>query len=218
MVNPDDIIKEMGADALRLYEMFMGAFDQTKPWSTQGARGARRFLERVWRLQGMIEGNGLRPETEAAVHSMIKKVSEDYERMKYNTAIACMMSFVNQLYQLESVTREELRLLIILLNPVAPHITEEIWERAELGKEPVYKQKWPQYDPDLIKQDTVEYAVQVSGRIRARIQAPAEADEEEIKEAAMSCAEVEPWLKGKTVKKVIVVKGQIGKYSRCIIA
>ena len=209
VVNPDDIIKEMGADALRLYEMFMGAFDQTKPWSTQGARGARRFLERVWRLQGMIEGDGLRPETEAAVHSMIKKVSEDYERMKYNTAIACMMSFVNQLYQLESVTREELRLLIILLNPVAPHITEEIWERAELGKEPVYKQKWPQYDPDLIKQDTVEYAVQVSGRIRARIQAPAEADEEEIKEAAMSCAEVEPWLKGKTVKKVIVVKGKL---------
>lgn len=209
VVNPDDIIKEMGADALRLYEMFMGAFDQTKPWSTQGARGARRFLERVWRLQNMIAGEGLRPETEAAVHSMIKKVSEDYERMKYNTAIASMMSFVNLLYQLESVTREELRLLIILLNPVAPHITEEIWEKAALGDEPVYKQRWPEYDPKLIKQDSVEYAVQVSGRIRARIQASAEANEEEIKAAALGCAEVKPWLEGKTIKKVIVVKGKL---------
>ena len=157
----------------------------------------------------MIAGEGLRPETEAAVHSMIKKVSEDYERMKYNTAIASMMSFVNLLYQLESVTREELRLLIILLNPVAPHITEEIWEKAALGDEPVYKQRWPEYDPKLIKQDSVEYAVQVSGRIRARIQASAEANEEEIKAAALGCAEVKPWLECKMIKKVIVVKGKL---------
>ncbi len=209
VVNPDEIINEMGADTLRLYEMFMGAFDQTKPWSTQGARGARRFLERVWRLQGMIAGEGLRPETEGAAHAMIKKVSEDYERMKYNTAIACMMSFVNLLYQLESVTREELRLLIILLNPVSPHITEEIWEKANLGEGPVYKQKWPEYNPSLIKQDTVEYAVQVSGRIRARIQAQADAQEEEIKEAALNCPEIAVWLEGKSIKKVIVVKGKL---------
>ena len=140
---------------------------------------------------------------------MIKKVSEDYERMKYNTAIACMMSFVNLLYQLESVTREELRLLIILLNPVSPHITEEIWEKANLGEGPVYKQKWPEYNPSLIKQDTVEYAVQVSGRIRARIQAQADAQEEEIKEAALNCPEIAVWLEGKSIKKVIVVKGKL---------
>ena len=206
VVNPDDIVEEMGADAFRLYEMFMGAFDQPIPWSTQGARGCRRFLDRIWRMQDMLNGfDGIRPEMKALVHGTIKKVSEDYEAMKYNTAIAAMMTMVNELYNSGSVSKEEFHILLTLLNPVAPHMTEELNER--LGYEqPLYCTPWPKWDESALVKNTIEYGVQVNGKIRARIELPIDMPKEEVEAAARAHKDVVPFLEGKTVRKVIVVK------------
>ena len=206
VVNPDDIVEEMGADAFRLYEMFMGAFDQPIPWSTQGARGCRRFLDRIWRMQDMVNGfDGIRPEMKALVHGTIKKVSEDYEAMKYNTAIAAMMTMVNELYNNDSVSKEEFHILLTLLNPVAPHMTEELNQR--LGYEqPLYCTPWPKWDESALVKNTIEYGVQVNGKIRARIELPIDMPKEEVEAAAKAHKDVVPFLEGKTVRKVIVVK------------
>ena len=206
VVNPDDIVEEMGADAFRLYEMFMGAFDQPIPWSTQGARGCRRFLDRIWRMQDMLNDfDGIRPEMKALVHGTIKKVSEDYEAMKYNTAIAAMMTMVNELYNSGSVSKEEFHILLTLLNPVAPHMTEELNER--LGYEqPLYCTPWPKWDESALVKNTIEYGVQVNGKIRARIELPIDMPKEEVEAAAKAHKDVVPFLEGKTVRKVIVVK------------
>lgn len=206
VVNPDDIVEEMGADAFRLYEMFMGAFDQPIPWSTQGARGCRRFLDRIWRMQDMLNGfDGIRPEMKALVHGTIKKVSEDYEAMKYNTAIAAMMTMVNELYNSGSVSKEEFHILLTLLNPVAPHMTEELNQR--LGYEqPLYCTPWPKWDESALVKNTIEYGVQVNGKIRARIELPVDMPKEEVEAAAKAHKDVVPFLEGKTVRKVIVVK------------
>ncbi len=206
VVNPDDIVEEMGADAFRLYEMFMGAFDQPIPWSTQGARGCRRFLDRIWRMQDMLNDfDGIRPEMKALVHGTIKKVSEDYEAMKYNTAIAAMMTMVNELYNNGSVSKEEFHILLTLLNPVAPHMTEELNQR--LGYEqPLYCTPWPKWDESALVKNTIEYGVQVNGKIRARIELPIDMPKEEVEAAAKAHKDVVPFLEGKTVRKVIVVK------------
>ena len=206
VVNPDDIVEEMGADAFRLYEMFMGAFDQPIPWSTQGARGCRRFLDRIWRMQDMVNGfDGIRPEMKALVHGTIKKVSEDYEAMKYNTAIAAMMTMVNELYNSGSVSKEEFHILLTLLNPVAPHMTEELNQR--LGYEqPLYCTPWPKWDESALVKNTIEYGVQVNGKIRARIELPIDMPKEEVEAAAKAHKDVVSFLEGKTVRKVIVVK------------
>ena len=206
VVNPDDIVEEMGADAFRLYEMFMGAFDQPIPWSTQGARGCRRFLDRIWRMQDMVNDfDGIRPEMKALVHGTVKKVSEDYEAMKYNTAIAAMMTMVNELYNSGSVSKEEFHILLTLLNPVAPHMTEELNQR--LGYEqPLYCTPWPKWDESALVKNTIEYGVQVNGKIRARIELPIDMPKEEVEAAAKAHKDVMPFLEGKTVRKVIVVK------------
>ena len=206
VVNPDDIVEEMGADAFRLYEMFMGAFDQPIPWSTQGARGCRRFLDRIWRMQDMLNDfDGIRPEMKALVHGTVKKVSEDYEAMKYNTAIAAMMTMVNELYNSGSVSKEEFHILLTLLNPVAPHMTEELNQR--LGYEqPLYCTPWPKWDESALVKNTIEYGVQVNGKIRARIELPIDMPKEEVEAAAKAHKDVVPFLEGKTVRKVIVVK------------
>ena len=206
VVNPDDIVEEMGADAFRLYEMFMGAFDQPIPWSTQGARGCRRFLDRIWRIQDMLNDfDGIRPEMKALVHGTVKKVSEDYEAMKYNTAIAAMMTMVNELYNSGSVSKEEFHILLTLLNPVAPHMTEELNQR--LGYEqPLYCTPWPKWDESALVKNTIEYGVQVNGKIRARIELPIDMPKEEVEAAAKAHKDVVPFLEGKTVRKVIVVK------------
>ena len=206
VVNPDDIVEEMGADAFRLYEMFMGAFDQPIPWSTQGARGCRRFLDRIWRMQDMVNDfDGIRPEMKALVHGTIKKVSGDYEAMKYNTAIAAMMTMVNELYNSGSVSKEEFHILLTLLNPVAPHMTEELNQR--LGYEqPLYCTPWPKWDESALVKNTIEYGVQVNGKIRARIELPVDMPKEEVEAAAKAHKDVVPFLEGKTVRKVIVVK------------
>jgi len=194
VINPDETIAEIGADAFRLYEMFMGAFDQAIPWSTEGARGCRRFLERVWRLQDMlIDDQGVRKEMEVAVNAMIKKVTDDYERMKFNTAIAAMMAFVNDVYTNGKITKGELKALMLCLNPVAPHITEEMWEESGLDAQPLYAQKWPTYDENKLVADEVEIAVQIKGKVRARIMVP----------ASLTQADGEKLLENETVKKLV---------------
>ena len=193
VINPDETIAEIGADAFRLYEMFMGAFDQAIPWSTEGARGCRRFLERVWRLQEMlVDDEGVRKEMEVPVNAMIKKVTDDIERMKFNTAIAAMMAFVNDVYTNGKVTRGELKALMLCLNPVAPHITEEMWENCGFG-EPIYTQSWPTYDENKLVADEVEIAVQIKGKVRARIMVP----------ASLTAADGEKLLENETVKKLV---------------
>ena len=206
VINPDDIVAEMGADSFRLYEMFMGAFDQPKPWSTTSARGCRRFLDRVWRLQDMLSADsGVRDDLKASLHGMIKKVSEDYEAMKYNTAIAAMMSFVNDVYAKDDITKEEFHALLTLLNPVAPHITEELNEL--LGYEtPLYASTWPKWDEAALVASTVELGVQVNGKVRARVTVPAGLSKEETEAQVLAAPEVQPWIEGKTVRKVIAVK------------
>jgi leucyl-tRNA synthetase len=186
--------------------MFLGAFDQPIPWSTQGARGCRRFLERVWRLQDMLSSEkGIRTEMAASVHGTIKKVGEDFERMKYNTAIAAMMSLVNEFYEKGSVTRDELHTLLLLLSPVAPHISEEI--NGILGnKTPLYRSPWPAFDESALVKSTAELGVQVNGKVRGRIEVSSSLDNKGIEEAALACPDVLPYVEGKTVRKVIVVR------------
>jgi leucyl-tRNA synthetase len=205
VVNPDDYIPVYGADAFRMYIMFMGAFDQPIPWNEQGTRGCRRFLDRVWALQDMLEGSGdTDAEQKKNVHAAIKKVGEDYERMKFNTAIASMMALVNEFYAKGKLTKDELHTLLLLLAPVAPHICEEISDR--LGYGPVHHAAWPTYDESALVEASVEYGVQVNGKVRARITLDASLDGKAVEAAALACDDVQSFIDGKTIKKVIVVR------------
>ncbi len=210
VINPDDIVDELGADAFRMYEMFMGAFDQAIPWSTDGARGCRRFLDRVWRLQEMlVDGDGIRDDMAFDVHSCIKKVSEDYERMKYNTAIAAMMTLVNAFYAKGSITKGELRALILLLNPVAPHITEEMNALNRCVPGELLHAKWPEYDERKLVKSTVEIAVQVNGKMRCRMDVPADLTREGAADYFLPMPEVQSLIDGKSVKKLVYVPGRL---------
>ncbi len=206
VVNPDDIVDEFGADTLRTYEMFIGAFELSAAWSQEGVRGCRRFLERVWKLQDMVtDETGYSPDMEAEMHRTIKKVSNDYENLKFNTAIAAMMGLLNRFYKKGSVTRDEFETLLLLLNPVAPHITEELWQI--MGHEDrVYQQSWPEYDEAKTVEDVVEVAVQVNGKMRGTISLAADATQEEAVEAAKEM--LGRRLTG-TVVKEIYVPGRI---------
>ena len=208
VVNPDDMVAEYGADAFRLYEMFMGAFDQPIPWSTQGVKGCKRFLDRVWRLQEQIKGNEISKDLESTTHKMIRKVSQDYEAMKYNTAIATMMSYVNDIYAKGTITRSELLMLISLLNPVAPHITEEIHKNIG-GEELLSLSPWPKWNESKCVDATKEIAVQVNGKVRGKITIAADADDKLVEEMALSQENVANFIQNKTVIKVIVIKGRI---------
>ena len=209
VINPDDIVRDLGADAFRLYEMFMGAFDQAIPWSTNGAKGCRRFLDRVWKLQSMVcDGEGFSKDLEAEMHQTIKKVSEDYEKMKFNTAIAAMMTLVNDFFAKGQVTRGELRTLLLLLNPVAPHITEEMWENQGFGA-PIHHQPWPKWDEEKMKTAEVEIAVQICGKVRGRIMIPADMTKEQAEQELIQREDVQALLGGKTVMKVIFVPGRL---------
>ncbi len=184
VINPDDVVNEFGADTLRTYEMFIGAFELSASWSTEGVKGCRRFLDRVWKLYDMLDDN-VKPskEMETKLHQTIKKVSDDYEAMKFNTAIAAMMSLVNDYFKLGSISKEEFSTLIILLNPVAPHITEELWEMIG-NKGYVYQAKWPEYDEAKTILDEVEVAVQTNGKTRVVIKLPREVSKEDAIKAA----------------------------------
>lgn len=169
VVNPDDIVRDYGADTLRTYEMFIGAFDLSASWSEDGVKGCRRFLERVWKLQDILtEEDGYSADMEVKLHQTIKKVSSDFENLKYNTAIAAMMALINEFYKKNSVTKGEYRTLLTLLNPVAPHITEELWQRAGFDGR-VYQTVWPEFDEEKTREATVEIAVQINGKTRATL-------------------------------------------------
>ena len=209
VVNPDDVVAQYGADTLRMYEMFIGDFEKTAPWNTSSIKGSKRFLERVAALTDiMTDETGYSPELEGSFHKLIKKVSEDIEGLKCNTAIAAMMSVLNEIYDKGSVTRGELMTFITLLNPFAPHITEEINE-AIGGKEMLAKAKWPEYDPAKCVDAAVEIAVQVSGKIKARLMIPTDSTEEAVKALVIANDSVKTALEGKTVLKEIYVKGKL---------
>ena len=210
VINPDDIVKEIGADAFRLYEMFMGAFDQPIPWSTDGARGCYRFLDRVWKLQKMVTGeNDISKKHQRNVHLTIKKVSEDYEKMKYNAAIAAMMSLVNAFYSENSLSRGDFAALLKLLYPVCPHFCEELWQTLELSKGMIHEEKWPVYDESKLALDEVEIAVQILGKIKLRINIPASLDRESLAEYVLNDASVKELVAGRQVRKVIAVPGSL---------
>lgn len=206
VINPDDIVNEFGADTFRLYEMFIGAFDQTIPWSTAGVKGCRRFIERVWRLQDMLcDYEGVRSQLRSALHSTIKKVSEDYERMKFNTAIAAMMSLVNEFYAAGSVSREELHTLLVLMNPVAPHVSEEM--NALIGYDrPIYTLEWPKWDEQALVKDEIEIAVQINGKVRAKMTVASDMDPDALKALVLANDEIAQYIEGKTVVKFIAVR------------
>lgn len=179
VINPDDIVNEFGADTLRTYEMFIGAFELSASWSNEGVKGCRRFLERVWKLQDMLnDEEGYTKDIETKMHQTIKKVTSDFETLKFNTAIAAMMELVNEFYRVKSLSKAELNTLLLLLNPVAPHMTEEMWEL--LGNEGrVYQAAWPEYDEAKTVESEIEIAVQVNGKVRATIKVPAEVSKED---------------------------------------
>ena len=204
VVDPIDVIDRYGADTLRTYVMFMGDYTAATPWSEQSANGCKRFLDRVWRLQDMVQGEGESKDMRAKVHGCVKKVTDDIEHMKFNTAIAAMMSLVNDFYAKGSITRDELHTLLVLLDPFAPHMAEEINEA--MGYEPLYRTPWPTYEESALVADTVEYGVQVNGKVRARIALPADMDKAAVEQAALRADAVQPFLSDKTVRKVIVVK------------
>ena len=209
VINPDEIIDEIGADAFRLYEMFMGAFDQAIPWSTNGAKGCRRFLDRVWRLQEMlVPGDGYSEGLNCLMHETVKKVSLDYEAMKFNTAIAAMMTLVYEMYAAGSVTMGEMRTLLLLLNPVAPHITEEMWERCGFEGTMV-RQSWPTWDEAAMVRSEIEIAVQVCGKVRGRIHVPADMTKEQAEAELPAREDVQKLLGGKAVVKAIYVPGRL---------
>ena len=208
VVNPDDVVAEIGADAFRMYEMFMGAFEQAIPWSTTGAVGCRKFIERVWRLQGILsDEEGMSKELKASVHNTIKKVSEDYDAMKFNTAIAQMMTLVNEMVKKGSVTNEEYKALLLLLSPVAPHVCEEIWEMQGYGA-PIYTQSWPVWDEEAMKKDEVEIAIQINGKIRGRIMVPADLKKEDA-DVLRENAAVKDAIGDKQIMKFIFVPGRL---------
>ena len=209
VVNPDDIIRDYGADTMRLYEMFIGDFEKTAPWSPKSIKGCKRFLDRVWSLQEkMTPEEGYSPELESAFHKLVKKVGEDIESLKFNTAIAAMMSVLNQMDEKGSVTKGELRAFITLLNPFAPHLTEEMNEA--MGEETLLaRAPWPQYDPAKCVDQKVEMVVQICGKIKARITVAAEATQEEVTAIAKEEPGVKAALEGKAILKEIFVKGKL---------
>ena len=208
VVDPISVIDRLGADTLRVYVMFMGDYMAATPWSEDSANGCKRFLDRVWRLQDMVKGEGdTDAEMRTKVHACIKKVGEDYERMKFNTAIAAMMSLVNDFYAKGSLTRDEFHTLLTLLDPVAPHICEELNER--LGFAPLHHTAWPAYDPAALVEDSIEYGVQVNGKVRARVKLPKSMEQKDIVDAALALEDVKPFVEGKTIRKTIVVKNII---------
>lgn len=210
VVNPDDIVAEFGADTLRTYEMFIGAFELSAAWSKEGVKGCRRFLERVWKLQDMVDEKeeGYSKELETKMHQTIKKVSQDFESLKFNTAIAAMMSLVNEFYRLNRVTKGEFKSLLILLNPVAPHMTEEIWQIIG-EKARIYQTVWPEYEEEKTIENEVEIAVQVNGKVKATIKVTLEEEQDSVREKAMQVTSVKGAVENKTIVKEIYIKGKI---------
>ena len=211
VVNPDDIVNDFGADTLRTYEMFIGAFDLSAAWSQEGVKGCRRFLDRVWKLQELVtDQDSYSKELETKMHQTIKKVGSDIEGLKMNTAIAQLMTLVNALYDNGGATRAEYETLVQLLNPFAPHMTEELWEKlGHTHAQQLAYYPWPSYDEAKCVEATVEIAVQVNGKVKARLTVPADITAEDAIAAAKAEPAVAAALEGKTLVKEIYVKGRL---------
>lgn len=210
VVNPDEIVEEHGADTMRLYEMFIGDFEKTAPWNPASIKGCRRFLERFWNLQTILtDDNTIRPELESVFHKTIKKVGDDIENIKFNTAIAALMALINEVSDFGSISKEELRIFSILLNPFAPHVTEEVWDVCSLGGGIVAQQSWPTYDEEKCKDDTVEIAVQVNGKVKTRFFVAADISKEDAISSAKADKKVAELIKDKNIIKEIYVPGKL---------
>ena len=208
VVNPDDIIRDYGADTMRLYEMFIGDFEQSAPWNTQSIKGCKRFLDRVMNLVDIVKGEGVTPELEKVMHKLIKKVSSDIDNMRFNTAIAAMMGAINSIYEVGSLTKDELTTFAKLLSPFAPHVAEEINELLG-GTDLISIAPWPEYDESKTVDDTVELPVQINGKVKTKVFVPNNASKDEILAIAKSDEKVSESIEGKTVIKEIVVPGKI---------
>ena len=217
VVNPDDIVRDYGADALRLYEMFLGPLEQSKPWNTKGIEGVKRFLERTWRMfcgeQGedlldSIKDAEISDEQNFVLHNTIKKVGEDIENLSFNTAISQMMIFVNEFYNAEVKPKEAMEKYLLCLAPFAPHLAEELW--AKLGNtESVYFQEFPAYDEAKTQKQSIEFVVQVTSKIRARIPMKPGISQDEALEVAKQDENVQKHIEGKTIRKVIFVPDKL---------
>ena len=210
VVNPDEIVDEYGADTLRLYEMFIGDFEKAAPWSQSSIRGCRRFIERYYNLQTILnDSDGIRPELESSFHKAIKKVSDDIENIKFNTAIATLMALINDITATGAITKEELRIFTILLNPFAPHVTEEVFEICKLGDGIVAEQKWPEYDEAKCKDETIEIVVQVNGKIKTKLNIPVESEKNAVLDMAKADANVAKAIENMNIIKEIYVPNKL---------
>lgn len=210
VVNPDEIVDEYGADTLRLYEMFIGDFEKAAPWSQSSIRGCRRFIERYYNLQTILNNaDGIRPELESSFHKAIKKVSDDIENIKFNTAIATLMALINDITATGAITKEELRIFTILLNPFAPHVTEEVFEICKLGDGIVAEQKWPEYDEAKCKDETIEIVVQVNGKIKTKLNIPVESEKNAVLDMAKADANVAKAIENMNIIKEIYVPNKL---------
>ena len=208
VVNPDDIVRDFGADTLRCYEMFIGDFEKSAPWSENGVKGCRKFLDKVWRTQELVDEDSNFEKMETLTHQTIKKVSEDYENLKFNTAIAQLMTLLNEFNNLDKISNEQYKIFLILLNPVCPHITEEIWQR--MGYEGyVHEASWPEYDESKTILDVIELPIQVNGKLRTTVEIGRDASEDEVFEKAIKDDVVAKYLEEGNVVKKIYVKGRI---------
>ena len=232
IVNPDDVVKEHGADSLRLYEMFMGPFDQTIAWSTDNIVGARRFIEKVWKLQlkaakfinsqrnfrlqysvsAMVGGENLKykinSKLEKLIHKTIKKVGEDIEAMKFNTAVSSLMILLNKIEKENEISKNIFETFLIILAPFAPHITEELWKNIG-NKRSILFEKWPKYDKEKIENDVISIAIQINGKVRASIEIANDENDDKVKEKALSNEKIKKWISGKSIKKVLYIKDKI---------
>lgn len=208
VINPDDVVKEYGADTLRLYEMFIGDFEKTAPWSPSSIKGCKRFLDRVWALQEcIIDGDEYRKELVSVFHKSIKKVTKDIESLKFNTAIAALMALINEIYQTGKINRAEYKTLLVLLNPFAPHVTEEIYFNN--FNEILNKQAWPEYDENLCAENTLEIVLQVNGKIKSKMIVVKDGDKEVILSDALKDEKIREAVEGKTIIKQIYVPNKI---------
>lgn len=209
VVNPDEIVKGYGADTLRLYEMFIGDFEKAAPWNSSSIKGCRRFVDRAWGLMDIaVPGNGYSKELETEMHRTIKKVTQDIDLLKSNTAIAAMMSLINKIYEVGKINYAELKSLIIILNPFAPHLTEEMWETMKFGSV-VTSQKWPSFDEGKCKDDTIEIAVQINGKLRAKLTVAADIESDEAIKLAKADDKISAEIAGKQIIKELYVKGRL---------
>ena len=211
VINPDDIIEKYGADSMRLYEMFMGPLDKSKPWSTKGLQGCARFAEKIWRIFNDTDKHSEQTdskETTRLLHQTIAKVTNDLENMRFNTAISQMMIFSNHLQGLDTINKETLKKFLLLLNPFIPHMAEELNEEMNAFDSLSYT-TWPEFDQILSKEDLVTIAIQVNGKLRGNLQLPSETDDKTIKTEAAKVDGVKKHLEGKEIVKKVVVPGRL---------